>query len=428
MHLKRDQLSPTKLKLTITADQAMLDKVKAHVIKDMSANVKVAGFRAGKAPAALVEKQLDPNLLQGEFLEHAVNQAYAGAVESEKLRPISSPQIAISKFVPFTTLEFTAEVEVVGTVKLPNYKAIKLAPEKPSVTAKDVDAVIKDLRVRASERNEVKRPAKAGDEVTIDFKGVDAKTKDPISGADGQKYPLILGSNSFIPGFEDHVIGLKVGDQKDFTITFPKDYGVAALQNRKVTFSVTVHKVEELKEPALDDKFAAKVGPFKTLAELKADIKRQLLTEKTQEARRAFENQLVQKIAEKATVDIPESLVDEEITRMEDEERRNLTYRGQTWQEHLKEEGVTETEHRERQRPTAEQRIKGGLVLSEIAEAEGLVVTPEELEVRLQLLKGQYTDAAMQSELEKPEVRRDVMNAILTEKTLAKLTDYATKT
>jgi trigger factor len=427
MQLKRDQLSPTKVKLTITADPKTLENVKAHVLNELGANVKVQGFRPGTAPAALIEKQLDPNVLQGEFMEHAVNQAYGGAIENEKLRPVAQPQIEITKFVPFNTLEFTAEVEVVGSITLPDYKKIKLTAEKPSVTADDVNAVIKDLRVRASERKEVTRAAKAGDEVVIDFKGVDAKTKEPINGADGQGYPLILGSNSFIPGFEDEVIGLEPGKEKTFTLTFPKDYGVAALQNRKVSFTVTAQKVEELVEAKLDDEFAAKVGPFKTLADLKADIKDQLMSEKQRQVKANFENELLDKIAKGVKVALPDTLVNDEIDRMEDEERRNLVYRGQTWEEHLTEEGVTAEEHREQKRPVAEQRLITGLSLGEIAEKEGVNVTPEELEIRIQILKGQYTDNAMRAELDKPENRRDIANRLLTEKTLAILTDYVAK-
>ena len=177
----------------------------------------------------------------------------------------------------------------------------------------------------------------------------------------------------------------------------------------------------------MDDEFATKAGPFKTLAELKADVKKQLTTEQETNAERDYQNRLVQAIADKSSVDIPETLVTDQILSMEEEEKRNLTYRGQTWQEHLKEEGVTEEQHRERNRSQAAERVKGGLVLSEIAEAEGLKVTPEELEIRIQILKGQYQDDAMRAELDKQENQQDIANRILTEKTLEKLTSYAAK-
>jgi trigger factor len=330
----------------------------------------------------------------------------------------------MKKFVPYTTLEFEADVETIGEVKLAGYKTIKHAKQPVTVTAKDIIEVLENLKMRMAERVEVKRPAKLNDEVIVDFAGRDEKDE-PINGADGKDYPLILGSKTFIPGFEEEVVGMKPEGKKEFNITFPKDYNVAALQNKKVTFSVTAKKVQELKTPKLDDEFAKKAGPFKTLAELKADIKTQLKAERERENQNVYENELIKKIVDKSTVEIPEVLIEEQIDRLEEEEKRNLVYRGQTWQEHLDAEGVTEKEHRERQKSDAELRVKAGLVLSEIADKEHLSVEPEELEIRIQMLKGQYKDPAMVAELDKPENRQDIAARLLTEKTIAKLVDYA---
>lgn len=425
MQVTKEQIDPTTIKLTIAADQALLDATKKHVLSDLSRDVKVPGFRPGKAPANLIEKQIDQSLLQAQFLDHAVNQLYTDAAQQEKLRPVAQPEIAITKFVPFTTLEFTAQVSVVGDIKLPDYKKIKVDASEVSVTAKDVDEVLENLRQRAATKKSVQRPAKLGDEVIIDFIGTDAKTKEAIPGADGKEYPLTLGSKAFIPGFEDALVGAKPGALTTFDITFPKDYGAKELQNRKVTFAVTIHTVNELELPKLDDTFASTVGPFKELSELKADIKRQLTTERGQEAQRAADNELLEKIAAKTTVAIPENLIEDEISRMEEEEKRNIAYRGQTWQEHLQAEGLTAEEHRAKQRPGAELRIKGGLILGEVADRENITVTPEELEIRIMLLKNQYPDETMQAELDKPENRRDINNRLLTEKTLDKLRSYA---
>jgi trigger factor len=426
MHTTIEEVSTTAHKLIITADQAELDRVKEHVLKELGGRVKIQGFRSGKAPQHLIEKQLDPATLQNEFLEHAINDLYVPAVQQHKLRPVSQPKISVVKFVPFTALEFTAEIEVVGDIKLANYKTIKLSPKKVEVTAADVTEVLENLRTRAAEKKEVERAAKLDDEVTIDFLGTDAKTGEAISGADGTDYPLVLGSNSFIPGFEDALIGLKPGAEKDFELTFPADYGAKELQNRKVKFGVTVTKVSEPTKPKLDDAFAATVGPFKTLAELKTDIKKQLKDEREREAKSNFENELLDTIATKSTLDLPEALVQEEMARLEEDEKRNIVYRGQTWQEHLDEEGLTAEEHTAKQRPAAEKNLRAGLVLGEIADKEGITVTPEELEIRIMLLKNQYPEEQMQAELEKPENRRDIQNRLMTEKTLDKLTKYAT--
>lgn len=425
MKISKTIINPTKLKLVITADEADMAPIKKHVLGHFARSVKVPGFRAGHAPPAMVEKHANPEALINEFVEHAINDFYNKSLDAERIRPAGQPEVSIKKFVPYTTLEFEAVLDAIIDIKVGSYKNLKLPKPPITVTAKDVSELIKTLQTRMAERTEVERSAKLGDEVTIDFSGFDATGK-PVSGADGKDYPLILGSDSFIPGFEDNLIGLGKSDKKEFKVTFPADYGVGALQNKKVTFKVIVNKISELQIPQADDKFASSVGPFKNLAELKADIKKQLSIERQEQADRDYENLLISTITDKSTVAIPSSLIEQQILRMEEDEKRNLVYRGQTWQEHLDEEGITEQQHRDRHRPDAELKVKGGLVLSEIAELEGIEVTPEELEIRVQLLKGQYQDPAMQAELEDPKNRRDVAGRIMTEKTVARLVQYAT--
>ncbi len=428
MQVSTTYTNDTTIKLTIVGDSETLTRVKAHVVQEVaSRSGSLPGFRKGKAPSALIEKQLDQNLVQSEFLEHAINELFSRAAEQERLRLAGQPNVAITKFVPYDVLELEVTVEVIGNVTLPDYKKIKLEKKKVAVTAKDVDEVITNLLSRSGEKKDVNRSAKDGDEVVIDFSGIDAKTKEPIAGTEGKEYALTIGSNTFIPGFEPELIGLKAGDEKTFDVTFPKEYGVKALQNKKVTFSVTVHKVQEALLPKLDDAFAATVGPFKTAEELKADIKKQITAEREREMERQFENELIEKIAEKTKVAIPKSAVDEQIQRMEEEEKQNLLYRGQTWEQHLELEGVTEEQHREKNREQAELRVKAGIILGEVAEQEGLTVTPEEIELQVNLLKGQYQDEKMQAELDKPENRRDIISRILTQKTISKLAEYATK-
>ena len=426
MQVKKTQLAPTRVKLQFIGDQSTLEPVKNAAVIKLGQQLKVPGFRPGKAPSKVLEQQIDPARLQSEVIEQVINHYYSEAVNQEGLRPIEQPEVSITKFVPFSTLEFELEVETVGKITLPDYKKIRLAKDNARVTVADVNGVLNSLQTQMATRVSVDRPAKDGDQVTIDFKGTDAKGQ-PVNGADGSDYPLVLGSKSFIPGFEDKLLGTKTGAKTKFNLTFPKDYAVAALANKKVTFSVTVKDVQELTKPKLDDDFAAKAGPFKTLADLKTDIKQQVLQEKQQQLDRDYQNKLLQKIAAKSTVDIPPKLIDEQIEAAEKEERQNLVYKGQTWEEHLKAEGVTEAQHRQRNRPDAELRVKAGLVLSEVADQEGLSVSPEELEIRLQLLKGQYQDPAMQAELDKPENRRDIAMRMLSEKTIQRLTEYATK-
>lgn len=428
MQIKLTHNSDTNVTLAITADLETLTKIKDSLVRRLGANVKVAGFRPGKAPQDIVEKNLDPQALQSEFIDQVLNHYYTQAVIKEQLRTVGQPEVNLKKFVPFTTFEFDVTVDVLGEVVLPDYAKIKKAKPTVSVDAAQVNEVLESLKTRMATKKAVERAAKDGDEVIIDFKGVDDKGQ-PVNGADGTDYPLTLGSNTFIPGFEPAVVGVKKGDEKTFTIPFPKDYGVAALQGKKVTFTITAKEVNELTPPKLDDAFAetATNGQIKTIKELKEDIKKQLVHEKANEADRAFETEVLRDIATKTKVAIPASVIDDQVMRLEQDEKQNLMYRGQTWEEHLASEGVTEEEHRARNRKDAEEQVKIGIVIGAIGDKENIEVTPEELEVRIALLKGQYNDPTMQAELDKPEGRQDIAARIRSEKIVARLVEIVTK-
>jgi len=426
MQVTRKDISANKVLLTISADEAVLAPYKTHVLEKMAPKVKVQGFREGKTPLNLVEKNLDPQLFQAEFVDDALNHLYSDAVRDEKLRPIDNPKITMKKFVPFTTLEFEAEIEVLGPVKVADYKKVKKSLPKVEITSKDVDDVIKSLQGRMAAGKDVERAAKSGDKAMIDFKGVDTKKK-PINGADGKDYPLLLGSDTFIPGFEKNLLGMKVGQEKTFDLTFPKDYGVKALAGSKVTFTVTIKSLQEQTMPKVDDAFAAKAGPFKTVKELKDSIKQELRRERETQAMQNLEGEIVKEIAAKSTLTVPDVLINDQNERLLAELRQNLTYRGLTYEEYLKQEGKTEEAYRKDVlAPESEQRVRAGLVLAEISELEGIKVTPEELDMRMQMLKAQYQDAAMQAELEKPESRQNIASRMLTEKTIQKVVEYAT--
>lgn len=427
MQVTRKDVSPTKVELTIINDEAELINIKQNLLSKFQNTTKVAGFRIGKAPLHMVEKQIDQSILQSQFLDEAINNFYHSTIVKEKLRPIGNPEVLIKKFVPFTSLEFTIEVEVLSSVQLADYKAFKIKPEKVEVLSKDINDVLDNLKQRSATKKAVQRVAKLDDEVLIDFSGVDSDKK-LIKGADGSDYPLLLGSNQFIPGFEDNLIGLKTGEQKTFTLNFPKDYGVKALASKKVTFTVKIKTVNQLTKPKLDDDFATTVGPFKTLAELKADIKKQLLVEKQNQAKRQLENDLILKITDKSKLTLPDTLVKEQIDRLKTEVRQNLTYRGQTWQEMLDSQGLSESEYIKQQLlPEAERRVKTGLVLSEISIKEGLKVSTKEIDAKIKSLKDQYSDQEMQIQLAKPEARQEIASRLMTEKTIEQLVQIAQK-
>lgn len=421
MKVTTKHASDTQAVVSVIADDQELATIKSHVIKQLAPQVKVPGFRAGKVPAELVEKNIDPKTFQVEFLEHAVNDLYPAAVREAALRPVGQPQIDLKKFVPFSTLEFEAKVEVIGQVTLGDYKKLKKAKPTVKVTDKDIDEVIGQLLRRAATKKAVERAAKKNDEVVIDFKGVDEKGE-PVKGADAVDYPLLLGSNTFIPGFEENVIGMKPGEEKTFTLAFPKDYGVKALANRKVTFTATVKKVSELEEPKLDDAFAATLGPVKTVKELREDIKRELKLERQRQTDRDYESAIVKELTDTSKVAIPRALVEDTVERMLRDLQQNLLYRGQTLPEFLETEGKSEEEYRnDILEPEATERVKASLVIAELADRENVEITREELDARISELKAQYKDPKMQEELNKPEARQEIASRLMSEKTVAHL-------
>lgn len=418
MKLNIERKEETLALIEISASEEELAKIKTKVLKKLQPQTKVAGFRDGKVPLEVVEKNIDGARLQSEFIDEAINTLYIAALREDRVRPVGQPKVEIKKFVPFTVLDVQLELPVVGEVKLPNYK--KLTAKKPEIKieAKQVNEVLENLSARAAEKVEVKRAAKNGDEAVIDFKGVDTKGE-AISGADGKDYPLALGSGTFIPGFEENVVGMKPDEEKEFKVTFPKDYGAKALQNAKVTFTVTLKKLNEVKKAKIDDELAKSVGPFETLADLKKDIKKQLEQDAQHKAERDWEAALIEEITSKTKVTIPESLVTEQEDMVINEVRQNTVQRGITYQEYLKQLGVTEEEYRKTEvNKEAERRIKAGLVLSEIADIEGIDVTPEELEARIQQMKGQYPDKQMQAQLDQPENRREINARLRSEKVI----------
>ncbi len=422
MHVNTTHNGTTEIVVNITASKEDLEPIKQNILKKLSKNLKIAGFRAGKAPIQLVEKNLDSQVLQTEFLDEALTRLYSLAVANEKLRPITEPKVVIKKFVPYTILEFDVTTEVVNVTKLADYENFKLKSIDKKPSAEDVKKVIDDLATRMSERKEVTRPAKNSDEVIIDFKGTDTKGQ-PISGADGKDCPLLLGSNSFIPGFEDNLVGMKPNETKSFDITFPKNYQTKALAGKKAKFEVKVTKIHELTKPKIDDEFAKKMG-MNDLAALKEDVKKQLQYEADNENIRLKQSEIIDQLIAGSKLDVPQSLIDKQALMELDEFKRNLAYRGQTYDEFLASENITDQEYiKQVINPRAENQIKASIILSEIATYQNLTVAENELDMQIQALKAQYKDPAMQTELDKPSARQDIASRILTQKVL----DYILK-
>jgi trigger factor len=426
MQVTRKDISETKVKLTIELGLEELAHSKQHVLQEKAKSAKITGFRKGKAPLNLIEKQLDQNQLQADVINHAINDYYGQALSAEKLRALDQPNVTIGKFVPYTELQFTAEVEIMPKIKLGDYKKIKKSPKIAKVEADEVKKVLANLSERMATKKDSSKPAKLGDDVVIDFDGKDKKGQ-AVAGASGKDYSLNLGSNSFIPGFEDGLVGSKSGDKKELKLKFPKDYHAENLAGTDIVFEVEVKKVQSVELPKLDDEFAKKVGPFDSFKSLQADIKTQLEDQKKQEAENVLKDEIVEELVKKSTLVLPDILINDQISMLEHDFNQNLVYRGITKEEYIKSNGLkNEEEWRNKElRPQAERRVSVGMVLAEVADVEGIKIDEQELADRIELMKIQYKQNAEQ--FDTPEMQREVASRLITEKTVDRLVELAGK-
>lgn len=366
-----------------------------------------------------LKKHIDANHLNQEVLEDAVNASAIEVFDVAKITPLDRPKVEVVKYVPGEQLEFTAEAEILPAIKLGDYKKLSAKKEVAKVTDKDVTDVVDRIAAGMATKNDVTRAAKLGDEVIIDFEGKDKDGK-LVAGAAGKDYSLELGSNSFIPGFEQGLVGKKAGESVDLPLTFPKDYHHKPLAGAKVTFAVTVKSVKEVALPELNDEFAAKAGPFKTLDELKADIKRELTEQKEREAVDKLKDSLVEQLVKNSHVPAPDVLVDDQMSSIERDFVQNLMYRGITLEDYLSQQKLSRDDWLKKEvREQAVRRVQVGLALAELSKVESIEVSKEELESRLSDLLSQYGNSPeIAKQLDTPEARRDIANRVLTEKTV----------
>ncbi len=413
------KLSDTQVEVTVTVSAEDLAEAKTLALKHLSREVKVPGFRKGKVPANVAEKHLDPNVLGSEVMEHAINTAMNEIVTVEEIRVLDQPAIDIKKFVPFSEMEFVAVVDVLPEIKLGNYKKLKAKREVKNVEQSDIDDVLKRVKESLSERSEVKRAAEMGDETVIDFVG--KKDGEAFEGGSSKDYELVLGSKSFIPGFEEGIVGHKVGETFDVPLTFPKDYQAENLKGADVVFEVTLNKITEVKLPELTDELAKKVGPFETVKDLTDDIKRELAAQNERAAEEKYKDDLVQELIKVSKIPMPAVLVADQMKALERDAQQNLMYRGQTIEDYLAQKGFAdEDDWREKElKSVAEMRVKAGLVLAELSKVERINVTKEELDARHADMLAQYPN--MKEQLDTPEARGDIVNRLVTEKTLERL-------
>lgn len=414
--------SDTRVKVNIILTPEEIQIAESKALKQIAKTLKVPGFRKGKVPPAVAKKQIDPKQLQEETANLAISQAVAEAFVSNDLKALDRPAVSVVKFVPNEVIEFNAEVDIMPAIKLGNYQKLKLPKIDTNISEADIKSALDRIRQGLADKKEAKRPAKLDDEVIIDFIG--KKDDKAFDGGSGNDYPLKLGSNQFIPGFEEAIVGHKAGDEFTIKVKFPDDYGSAELKGQKATFDIKLKSVKQLSLPKLDDSLAKKVGDFKTLSDLKADIKRELTNQKKYESQEKQKESLVEQLVKISKVPTPEILIQDHIKAIEQDFTNNLTYKGITIDQYLDNRGFkTKDEWLESEvRELAIKRVKSGLVLSELSQAEKILVDPKEVEKLIDGYKQHYSkNPDMLSQFEQPEVRQDITNRLLIKKTIERL-------
>lgn len=424
MKTKLKNISDVKVELTISLGTEELKAAEQVVLTKLAKEVKIEGFRKGKAPLELVAAQVDQTILRQETLENALSKAVAEAFLKEDIKAIDRPEVDVKKFIPGTELEFTATTEIMPKVELGDYKNLKVEKDTVEVSKEEVSETIDRILKNFAEKKKVDRESKDGDEVIIDFLG----KKDGVAfdGGKAEKFPLELGSKSFIPGFEEGLIGKKAGDEISLDLEFPKDYHAKDLAGAKVVFEVKIHEVRENALPEINEEFLSKLGEFKTKEEFEKQIEEDLKIQKQAESDEKFKDKLVKKLAEVSKVPVPEILLEDQKQSIELDMQQNLMYSGLSLEDYLERMGKTREEWLEKDvKEAAKMRVKSGLALAELSKVEKVESSLEELDTRIAQLKEQYGNSKeIAKQLSSDDVRRNLANQILTEKTIDLLVKF----
>ena len=360
-------------------------------------NINIQGFRQGKAPRKIIEKLYGPEIFYDDAMNECIPDAYEAAVAEAGLKVVSQPSIT-EVDVKDGEFLFTAVVFVKPEVSLKEYKGIEAVKDEVSVAAEDVEAELARMQARNARQVSVEREAKKGDVVNLDFEGfVDGVA---FEGGKGEKFDLELGSGMFIPGFEEQLEGKNVGDECDVNVTFPEEYNEKSLAGKPAVFKCKINEIKENQKPELDDEFAKDVSEFDTIAELKADIEKKMVEEKTANADNAFQERVMDKVIEGMEAEIPDAMVDTQVERIAEDFSYRLAMQGMDFDTYLKMTGMDIDGFRKVFAPQALRQVKIRLALEKIAELEGMDITEEDLNAEFdKLAENNKMDLAKVKEL-----------------------------
>lgn len=389
MSLQVEKLEKNMAKLTIEASAEELEKAIQAAYQKNKGKINMPGFRKGKAPRVMIEKMYGPGVFYEDAANALIPDAYAKEVESCDLDIVSQPKIDVVQIEKGKSFIFTAEVALKPVVTLGEYKGVEVEKQAVEVTDDEIMAEIDKERENNSRTIDVDdRAVQNGDMVKLNFEGfVDGEA---FEGGKGEDYDLTIGSGSFIPGFEEQLVGAKIGEEMEVNVTFPEEYQAAELAGKAAVFKCTVNEIKVKELPEADDDFAKDVSEFDTLAEYKEDIKKNLAEKKEKEAKTAKENAVVAKIVENATMEIPDPMVDGQVRQMADDFARRIQSQGLSVEQYFQFTGMSAEKLFEQMRPEAEKRIQNSLVLEAVAKAENIQISDEKVEEELAKMAEMY--------------------------------------
>lgn len=390
MSFKVEQLEEKNMvKLVIEASAEEFEAGLNAAYNKNKNKISVPGFRKGKAPRKMIEQLYGSQIFFEDAANEIIPDAYADAAKESGLDIVSQPKVSIEQLEAGKPFIFAAEVAVRPEVELGEYKGVEVTKADAEVTDADVEEELKKVQDQNSRTVSVEdRAVKDGDMTVIDFEGfIDGEA---FEGGKGENYPLTIGSHSFIDTFEEQMIGMNIGEEKELNVTFPENYHAENLKGKPATFKVTVKEIKEKQLPELDDDFAQDVSDFDTLAEYKDDLKKKIAERKESEAKAKKESEAIEKVVEAAKMDIPQAMIDTQVNRMLEDFAMRLQQQGLSVEQYFQYTGMTADKIMEEMKPEAVKRIKNSLVLEAVAKAENIEVSEEEFEAELQKMADMY--------------------------------------